>query len=118
MSRPPLRARRATRDEIRQREQEIWDANFQYHNTTVRPETKRKLKTVYRMAGCFSYGFTPLVWDDPGGWMFSRRAECDICGHVVATNQPSWMAKHAHKEHGADRYPPYNIRAFFAREAA
>lgn len=90
----------ASLDEIRNREAAIWSDNFAYGRTSVSPETKRKLRAPYQMAESLTYGFVPLVWDNPTrGWLFSRRAMCLTCGHVVATNQPSWMRKHATEKH-------------------
>lgn len=102
-------ARAAIIDEIKAREDAIWAENWQYGGTTVKTETRRKLHTTYRMAECLTYGFTPLVWDNSyggvAGWTFARRAECQTCGHVVATNQPSWMRKHARSKHGVESFP-------------
>lgn len=89
----------ASLDEIRARQDEIWRADLGLREPTA--ETKRLLRTVYRMSTAIAQGFAPLVWDDEHrGWLFARRAMCVECGHVVATNQPSWMRKHAARQHG------------------
>lgn len=106
--------RAATIEEILTRETEIWAENWKYGGTTVKPETKRRLRVPYRMMACFAYGFEPLIYDDqpPAAmidqlrpWMFARQARCLTCQHVLATNQPSWMRKHARAKHGVTDFP-------------
>lgn len=85
-------------DEIRERHDLLWSTMTGYKPSA---ELQRTIKRqVYKPLDCISYGFAPLAYDRPSGYMHSRRAVCVTCGHVVATNQPSWMAKHMRSKHG------------------
>lgn len=86
-------------DEIRARQDEIWSAPCAIVGGTVSNETKRNLRSVFRMTECITNGFAPLAWDTARGLLFSHRAMCLECGHVVAVRQPSWMRKHNATKH-------------------
>lgn len=96
-------------NEIVARERDILesDVTYRFHlRGSLSRETTGKLqRQVYSPTRAILSGFAPLAWDQPGGWLYARRAMCIRCGHIVATNQPSWMLKHNHSKHGDDRYP-------------
>lgn len=89
-------------DEIRERHDEMWRVNYDLFAREPSADLKRRLRAqVYNPTTCIGYGFAPLAYDDgQRPWLFARRAMCMECGHVVATQQPSWMRKHMASKHG------------------